>query len=95
MADKSRSKSRSKEPADEKVAKYIASLGQDDKTVVRLKKTLYNDDWDAMETDLRRRFERRPYIFKLAANISDDLERIKRFRKYEDEHDCSLSKHIE
>ena len=51
--------------------------------LVVLRHELYDGSWDEMEKDLRARLDGRPYIFKLAHRIADDLERIERLREYE------------
>ena len=62
--------------------------------LVVLKRELYEGSWDDMEADLRARLEGRPYIFKLASRITEDLERIARLRAFEAEHGVDLAEHV-
>lgn len=63
--------------------------------LVVLKRELYEGCWDEMIADLRARLEGRPYIFKLAHRIIDDLERIKQLRAFERQHDVDLSDFVD
>ncbi len=51
--------------------------------LVVLRRELYDGSWDEMVKDLQARLEGRPYIFKLAHRIADDLDRIDRLRRFE------------
>jgi hypothetical protein len=37
----------------------------------------------------------KPYIFKLANRIKDDIERIKQMREFEQEHNVDLTQFVE
>ena len=63
--------------------------------LVVLKRDLYEGSWDDMVADLQARLEGRPYIFKLAHRIADDLERIERLRDFERRCKVDLSDHVE
>lgn len=63
--------------------------------LVILKRELYEGDWDEMVADLQARLEGRPYIYRLANRIEDDLERIGRLRGFENAQDVDLSKYID
>ena len=45
-------------------------------------------------TDLQARLAGRPFIFKLAHRIEDDLERIERLRAFETQHNIDLSEYV-
>jgi len=62
--------------------------------LIVLKRELYEGSWDAMVADLQARLQGRPYVFKLANRISDDLERIARLRRFEDERGVDLSEMV-
>jgi len=68
---------------------------QEERMLVVLKHELYDGDWDEMEADLRSRLEDRPYIFKLANRIGDDLRRIAGLREFERRHSVDLSDYVE
>lgn len=62
--------------------------------LVVLKRELYEGSWDEMTADLKARLEGRPYIFKLAHRIADDLERIERLREFERRNRIDLSDYV-
>ena len=51
--------------------------------LIVLKAQLYGGSWEPMLDDLRNRLTGKPYIFKLASRIQDDIERIEQMRKFE------------
>lgn len=62
--------------------------------LVVLCRELYDNSWDAMEADLRSRLEGKPYVFKLATRIVDDLDRVTQLRHFEARHGIRLSDYI-
>ena len=62
--------------------------------LVVLNRELYEGSWDDMVEDLQARLEGRPYVFKLASRIGDDLERIGRLRAFENDHDVDLGDYV-
>lgn len=75
--------------------RFADSMTSEDRMLVVLKRELYEGCWDEMIADLRARLEGRPYIFKLAHRIIDDLERIKQLRAFERQHDVDLSDFVD
>jgi hypothetical protein len=69
--------------SEDKVRRFVESMTTEQRMLVVLKRELYEGSWDEMEADLKARLEGRPYIFKLAHRIADDLERIARLREFE------------
>jgi hypothetical protein len=63
--------------------------------LVVLKAQLYGGTWEPMLDDLKNRLEGKPYIFKLANRIKDDIERIGQMQKFEEEHNVDLSEYVE
>ena len=80
--------------ADEKVRRFVAELTNEERMLVLLKRELYEGEWDEMVADLRARLEGRPYIFKLASRIVDDLERIQRLRQFEQQSGADLGVYV-
>jgi hypothetical protein len=71
----------------------IASAGglsREDRTFLLLRDELYGGSWDDVESDLRARLGGKPFIFKLASRIEEDLERIERLRGIEQAHGVDL-----
>ena len=81
--------------ADQAVAAYVGGLSQEHKMLVALKAHLYGGSWEPMLDDLRNRLAGKPYIFKLASRIQDDIERIEQMQKFEAEHNIDLADCVE
>ena len=77
------------------ISDFIASLSDEHRMLVILKAQLYGGTWEPMLDDLENRLEGKPYIFKLANRIKDDIERIEQMRKFEEEHDIDLTEYVE
>lgn len=80
---------------DKQLNDFIAGLSDEHRMLVILKAQLYGGTWEPMLDDLQNRLEGKPYIFKLANRIKDDIERIEQMRKFEQEHDVDLSEYVE
>ncbi len=78
----------------EDVERFVRSLAREERMLVVLKHELYEGSWDDMVADLQARLSGGPYIFKLASRITDDLERIRRLREFEQSHDVDLSDYV-
>ncbi len=78
----------------EKIERFILGMTGEERMLVILKRELYEGSWDEMVADLQARLEGRPYIFKLAHRIADDLERIDRLRSFEERVRVDLSDHV-
>jgi len=85
-------------PADDRQAAlddFIARLGKEEKMLVLLQSELYEGNWQAMLTDLQNRLEGKPYIFKLANRIRDDIARIEKLQGFEQQHNVKLADFVE
>jgi hypothetical protein len=69
---------------------FARSLTAADRTFLAVRDELYGGSWEEVERDLRARLAGRPYIFKLATTIEEDLERIARLRRFEEEAGVDL-----
>ena len=85
----------SRTDARKKARQFIQKLSSEEKMLVVLKRELYLGSWKDMEADLKARLEGRPYIFKLAHRIADDLERIDRLKGFEQQHGVNLSEYVD
>jgi hypothetical protein len=63
--------------------------------LIVLKSQLYGGTWEPMLDDLRNRLAGKPYIFKLANRIQDDIERIEQMQKFEEEQRIDLANHVD
>jgi len=84
-----------RKPVPKAVRAYVDALSNEHRMLVVLKAQLYGGSWDPMLDDLRNRLTGRPYIFKLATRIKDDIERIEQMQRFEVEHDVDLAELVE
>lgn len=74
---------------------FVAGLTREERMLVVVRDELYGGSWAEMRADLEARLEGRPYIFKLAHRIEDDLDRIERMREFEQARGINLGQHIQ
>ena len=86
--NRQKERSASENPA---VEEYVLRLSEEQRMLVILKAQLYGGSWEPMIEDLHNRLEGKPYIFKLANRIQDDIERIEELRTFESEYGIDLS----
>jgi len=77
------------------VQDFVKGLTDEHKMLVLLKAQLYGGSWQPMLNDLNNRLEGKPYIFKLANRIKDDVERIEDLQEFEAEHRVDLADYVE
>ena len=77
------------------VSDFVNALSDEQCMLVVLKAQLYSSTWEPMLDDLRNRLAGKPYIFKLASRIQDDIERIEQMQKFEAEHNIDLGDYID
>ena len=82
-------------PADPEVQRFVENLDEKHRMLVILKSQLYNNRWEPMLEDLRNRLEGKPYIFKLAGRIKEDIERIEQMQTFETKYGIDLSLLVE
>jgi hypothetical protein len=79
---------------DPEVQSFIGSLDEQHRMLIILKAQLYGGRWEPMLEDLQNRLEGKPYIFKLANRIKDDIERIHRLKSFEQENGVDLTNYV-
>ena len=77
------------------VSDFVDSLSDEQRMLIALKAQLYNGTWEPMLDDLRNRLAGKPYIFKLASRIQDDIGRIEQMSEFEAEHNIDLADYID
>ncbi len=77
--------------ANQAVQEFVKTLSREHRMLVVLKGQLYEGSWKPMLEDLNNRLAGKPYIFKLASRIKDDIERIEQMRAFEEEHSVDLT----
>jgi len=96
MAEQGRNKDRGGKTAVSKaVSDFADNLSDEHRMLVVLKAQLYGGSWEPMLDDLRNRLAGKPYIFKLANRIEDDIARIEQMRKFETEHNIDLADYVD
>lgn len=78
----------------EAVRAFVGKLTSEERTLVIIRDELYNGKWDEMLRDLEARLQAKPYVFKLATRIEDDVGRIRKLRAFEQEHHLNLKDHV-
>ncbi len=68
---------------DSPVNTFVGNLSQEERMLIVLLEELYDGSWQAMKSDLQNRLNGKPYIFKLANRIKDDINRIEKLQDYE------------
>jgi len=76
------------------VSDYVNALNEEQRMLIILKRQLYGGSWEPMLEDLENRLNGKPYIFKLANRIQDDIERIEQMRLFEKEQDVDLADYV-
>ncbi|MFH1370815.1 MAG: hypothetical protein ABII09_05960 [Planctomycetota bacterium] len=94
MAEKTQNKT-GKGATKQDVSDYVKTLSEEYRMLVVLKHQLYGGAWEPMLDDLRNRLAGKPYIFKLANRIQDDIERIEQMRQFEQDHNVDLADYVQ
>lgn len=80
--------------ANSQVDSFVRGLDEPQRMLVILKSQLYGGQWEPMLEDLQNRLEGKPYIFKLANRIKDDVERIHCLQVFEQENGVDLADYV-
>jgi hypothetical protein len=96
MAEPTENSDKGGNTATSKVASdFVDELSDEHRMLVVLKAQLYGGSWEPMLNDLRNRLAGKPYIFKLANRIQDDIERIEEMLEFETEHNVDLADYVD
>jgi len=76
------------------IADFVRGLSAEHKMLIILKAQLYGGKWEPMHQDLKNRLEGKPYIFKLANRINDDIERIEQMQQFEQQYSVDLCDYV-
>jgi hypothetical protein len=80
---------------DEQMRHLADTLSDAERMLILLNRELYNGQWDQMRDDLEARLVGRPYMFKLAYRIEDDLARVARLWAFERTNKVTLSDYVQ
>ena len=78
----------------EVVRAFVDELTSEERTLLVIRDELYGGLWEEMLKDLTARLQAKPYVFKLATRIEDDIVRIGKLRDFEQEHGVNLKDHV-
>ena len=78
----------------ETVREFVKKMTSEERTLLVIRDELYGGLWDEMLRDLEARLQAKPYVFKLATRIEDDVVRIRKLRDFEQEHNINLKDYI-
>lgn len=96
MAQVSRDSNKDSRPVvDKAVGDFLKGLSDEHRMLIALKAQLYGGSWEPMLDDLRNRLAGKPYIFKLASRIQDDIGRIEQMAQLEAEHNVELADYVD
>jgi len=73
---------------------YVSRLSPEEKMLIILKSQLYAGQWQPMIDDLNNRLEGKPYVFKLATRIKDDIQRVHELKIFEDSSSVDLCDYV-
>jgi len=77
------------------VSDFVKGLSEEQRMLIILKTQLYGGSWEQMLEDLKSRLAGKPYIFKLANRIQDDIERIERMAEFEKKYKVDLADYVD
>lgn len=80
---------------DRRHLEFVRSLDPQERQLIILRDELYDGSWGEMRSDLEDRRDGKPFIFKLANRIDEDLKRIERLCAYEKAEDVNLGELLE
>ena len=78
----------------ELVETFARELLNEERTLLVIRDELYNGSWNEMLKDLTARLQAKPYVFKLATRIEDDIVRIQKMRDFEKQYNVNLKDHV-
>ncbi|MDF1662155.1 MAG: hypothetical protein P1V97_10305 [Planctomycetota bacterium] len=79
---------------DDRHQAFAGGLSREERLLMEIRDELYEGSWAGLIEDLHARQNRKPYVIKLATRIDDDLARIEKIQKYEEEHEIDLQDFI-
>jgi hypothetical protein len=68
---------------DQALREFLATLDDRDRMLLDVLDVLYVGRWEDLVEDLQAARDGRPYVFKVAEHIEDDLKRVRRMHEAE------------
>ncbi len=82
------------EPRGGDVEACVRGLAEPERIVLIVRDELYGGSWENMRRDLAARAARKPFVFKLASRIKDDLAAVDKLSAFEDRHKVNLAEYL-
>jgi hypothetical protein len=95
MAERKEKGDKSSGTVSKTVSDFIKGISEEQRMLIILKVQLYGGAWEPMLEDLRSRLAGKPYIFKLANRIQDDIERIEQMSEFEKKYNVDLADYVD
>ena len=76
------------------VRSFVRGLAETERIALIVRDELYGGSWENMRTDLEARAARKPYVFKLAGRIEDDLTAVDKLSAFEDRLNVNLAEYL-
>ena len=89
------SKKNGDSPDSQIVTDFVNKLSDEHRMLIVLKAQLYGGSFEPMLNDLKNRLDGKPYIFKLANRINEDIDRINALDEFEKANNIDLAKYTE
>lgn len=75
---------------DDRQRAFADGLTKEERLLIAIRDELYEGSWDDLVADLEARKGRKPYVFKLATRLEEDLARVEKLRAFEREQSIDL-----
>ena len=73
---------------------FARGLAEAERIALDVRDELYGGSWENMRKDLEARAAGRPYVFKLAARIEEDLKAVEKLGAFERGHRVNLADYL-
>ena len=74
---------------------FVRGLSETERIALVVRNELFGGSWRSMREDLEARAAGRPYVFKLASRIEEDLRAVEKLSAFERRHRVNLSDYVE
>ena len=95
MAERKEKSDKDGSTVNKAVSDFVKGLSEEQRMLIILKTQLYSGSWEQMLEDLKSRLTGKPYIFKLANRIQDDIERIEQMSEFESKYNVDLADYVD
>jgi hypothetical protein len=79
----------------QQIESFVRDLTGNEQVALTIRDELYSGSWERMREDLESRSAGRPYVFRLASRIEEDLRIIEKLSAFEQQMGINLSDYVE